>query len=69
MERIQTLSTNLTSKRPEFGAKLREEIDRIKLQPKKIQVFEDQRRLMREWLQKADIDGPEFRSTILGPLE
>lgn len=40
----------------------------MKIQPKKIQIAEDQRRLMREWLQKADIEGPEFRSFVLGPF-
>lgn len=41
----------------------------MKIQPKKIQVAEDQRRLMREWIQKADIDGEAFRKTVLGPFE
>jgi hypothetical protein len=69
MERIKTISNYVTSDRPELGAKLRQEIERMKIQPKKIQIAEDQRRLMREWLQKADIEGPEFRKCVLGPFE
>ena len=69
MKRIEKVSNILTAKKPELGNKLRQEIERMKIQPKKLQVMEDQRRIMREWLDKADIDGPQFRSTILGPFE
>lgn len=68
MERIIKLSNHLTGKPPKITPDMQKELDRIQIQPKKIQTLEDQRRLIQEFKSKADIDGHEFGRFVLGNL-
>lgn len=68
MERISTLNNQVTGKAPALSPEMKKEIARSQLQPKKIQILEDQRRLLQECRAKADIDGHHLGQFILGNL-
>lgn len=69
MNRISHLS-NILSLHPQAGqdSKIFQEVERQKIQAKKFQVLEDQRRIMKEWISKSDISGQEFGSYFLGEI-
>lgn len=66
MERVESISHRLTAKAPEKTPEMQEEIDRLKIQPKKFQILEDQRRVLEEWREKADIDSLELNRFVQG---
>ena len=69
MERVKQVHRHLTSgsKAPD-SPELIKEVNRQKIQPKKIQVVEDQRRVIADWKEKSDLDGHSFAMFQLGEL-
>ena len=68
MERINQIQNQLTAQIPDISQELQQEIDNQQIQPKKVQIMEDQRRILQDWKSKADIDGPQFGRLVLGRL-
>jgi phosphoheptose isomerase len=68
MERLNLINKKITAQPPKITPQMQQEIDRVKIQPKKVQVLEDQRRLLQEWKNKATIDGHHFGRFLLGDL-
>lgn len=68
MERLSKINKQMTAQAPAISKEMRAEIDRQQIQPKKVQVLEDQRRLLQEWKDKADIDGHHFGRYLLSDM-
>lgn len=70
MQRIIHISQALTSqkKAQNLPEEIYREIERQKLLPNASQILEDQRRLMEEWISKADLSGLEFGTYFLGEI-
>lgn len=68
MERIRNLNKQLAGRPPKMTPDMKKEIERIQLQPKKIQVLEDQRRILEEFKVPSNIQGHHLSRFVLGKL-